>query len=401
MTLGRRRMLTSVASVGAWLSLDRVLRAASFSSSWAERSLAQDPRLAGARLIRTMPLGRLDSRPQPPMHTLLGTGLDARQFTDLSGLSAETLHTPTERFYIRTAAPAALPASSAWRIALGGDERAAHTLAVHDLQSQARPMGVHLLECAGNNDPANFGLLSAASWAGVPIASVLDRLPAGPRPSRIRVTGFDEEQASTTSVPGAAWIFTRDELEQRKAFLATTMNGEPLGAHHGAPIRLVVPNYYGCSAIKWVTRIVAVSDDEPATSQMREFSARTHQDGMPRLAREYAPPVIDLAATPVRVEEWVTSDGRGGERRLYRVIGIRWGGTAQRPALTIRFHHREPFVPVDDSPDAESITTWSLWSHVWTPSAPGRYQIALRAADQAIRTRRLDIYYYTREVDIS
>lgn len=390
-------MLTSLASAGVWLSIDRLLHA----TPWVETSLAQDPRLAGARLIRTLPLGRLDRRPKPPMHTLLGTGLDARQFTDLSSLSSETLRTPTERFYIRTAAPSTLPDSSTWRIFLGGDERADRTLSAQDLQSQARPMGVHLLECAGNNDPANFGLLSAASWAGVPVASVLDRLPTGPRFTRVRVTGFDEERPATTSVPGAAWVFSHDELEQRNAFLATTMNGEALGAPHGAPIRLVVPNYYGCSAIKWVTRIDAVPDDEPVTTQMREFAARTHQDGMPRLAREYEPPVIDLAATPVRVEEWATSDGRGGERRLYRVVGIRWGGTAPRVALTIRFHHREPFAPVDDCPDAESTTTWSLWSHMWTPSAPGRYQIALRAADHAIRTRRLDVYYYTREVEIS
>lgn len=396
MTVGRRRALASMASAGVWLSLEQLLDA----TPWFETSLAQDPRLAGARLIRTMPLGRLDRRPTPPMHALLGTGLDARQFTDLSGLSSETLHTPTERFYIRTAAPSRLPAPSTWRIALGGDERAGRPLAAHDLQSQARPMGVHLLECAGNNDPANFGLLSAASWAGVPMASVLDRLPASPRLTRVRVTGFDEERPSTTSVAGAAWVFTREELERRKAFLASTMNGQPLVAHHGAPIRLVVPNYYGCSAIKWVTRIDAVPDDELATTQMREFSARTHQDGIPQLAREYEPPVIDLAATPVRVEQWGASDARGGERRLYRVVGIRWGGMAPRMALTIRFRHKEPFVPVDDCPDAESTSTWSLWSHVWAPSDPGRYQIALRAADQAIRTRRLDVYYYTREVDI-
>lgn len=396
MTIGRRHALASMAFAGAWLSLERLLAATSSAKS----SVGQDTRLAGARLIKTMPLGRLDGRPKPTMHALLGTGLDARQFTDLTTLSAETLITPTERFYIRTAAPSGLPDASRWRIVLGGDERAERALTLGELLPQVQSMGVHLLECAGNNDPANFGLLSAAPWSGVAVAAVLDRLPARLRHGRIRVTGFDDERASTTSVPGAAWVFTREELEARGAFLATTMNGEPLVAHHGAPVRLVVPNYYGCCAIKWVTRIDAVPADEPATTQMREFSARTHQDGMPRLARDYEPPIVDLAATPVRVEEWSTSDERGGERRLYRVVGIRWGGTTPRVALTIRFHHREPFVPVDDCPDAESTTTWSLWSHVWTPSGPGRYQIALQAPDRAIRTRRLDVYYYTREVEI-
>lgn len=406
MVVGRRRVVTSLTSAGVWLALERLLEAAAApssprASSRIAASVAQDPRLAGARLIETMPLGRLDRRPTPPVHALLGTGLDARQFTDLSDLSSETPLTPTERFYVRTAAPQTLPDPSAWRMLLAGGGQSERALSIQELRDRAQPMGMHVLECAGNNDPANFGLLSAASWAGVPLAEVLDRLPSSSRSDRIRITGFDDERPSTTSVPGAAWVFTRDELEARNAFLATSMNDAPLTAHHGAPVRLVVPNYYGCSAIKWVTRIEAVSDDVEATTQMREFSARTHQGGMPRLAREYEPPAIDLAATPVRVEAWATSDTRGGARRQYRVVGIRWGGTARRVPLTIRFHHREPFVPVDNCPDAESTTTWTLWSHLWTPPAPGRYQIALRTADRGIRTRRLDVYYYTRDVDVS
>ena len=34
------------------------------------------------------------------------------------------------------------------------------------------------------------------------------------------------------------------------------------------------------------------------------------------------------------------------------------------------------------------------------PEAPGRYQIVLRVNDPAIRTRRLDIFFYVREIHI-
>jgi hypothetical protein len=47
-----------------------------------------------------------------------------------------------------------------------------------------------------------------------------------------------------------------------------------------------------------------------------------------------------------------------------------------------------------------SMTTWSLWSHVWRPAAAGRYQIALGVGDKSIPARRLDVFYYTREVEI-
>jgi hypothetical protein len=34
------------------------------------------------------------------------------------------------------------------------------------------------------------------------------------------------------------------------------------------------------------------------------------------------------------------------------------------------------------------------------PESPGRYQIALAVSDRDIRTRRLDLFFYTREVEI-
>ena len=89
------------------------------------------------------------------------------------------------------------------------------------------------------------------------------------------------------------------------------------------------------------------------------------------------------------------------QRIVYRVIGIRWGGRAKRVALTIRFKHSEPLhVPVDDYPEATATTTWTLWSHAWRPASAGRYEIVLGVQDRSVRTRRLDDYYYTREVDI-
>lgn len=391
MEVNRRSAIATFGATGLALYLDR----------WLAAQTAADPMLAGGRLARTLPLGRFDGRPKPPLHILLGSGLDARQFTDLSELSDDQATIPTERFFVRTSAPPSLPSPSDWSVLLGspaGEERA---VSITQLRSHARPMGTHLMECSGNADPANFGLLSAASWRGVSLAEVLEQLPSAGGATRIRVTGVDDDlRYSETSVPGASWVFTREEIERTGAFLATHMNDALLTPDHGAPVRLVVPNYYGCSCIKWVSRIDWVSDEEPATLQMREFAARTHQDGVPRLAREFEPPAIDVAATPIRLEEWDMGDTRGGPRPTYRVVGLRWGGTQQRVPLTIRFRHTEPFVPVGNCPDSRRPSTWTLWSHIWRPSAAGRYTIALRSADPSIRTRRLDVFFYARETEI-
>ena len=69
-----------------------------------------------------------------------------------------------------------------------------------------------------------------------------------------------------------------DQIRESRAFLATGMNGAPLGPDHGFPLRLVVPGWYGCTAIKWVNEIALLDDTAPATDQMREYAGRTHQD---------------------------------------------------------------------------------------------------------------------------
>lgn len=388
MILSRRRFITGVAASGIALAMER----------WIDAQALRP--VAGGRLVRTMPLGRLDGRPTPPLHTVLGSGLDARQFTDISQVTPDRLLTPTSEFYVRTAHSPDLPEAAGWRLAVGGLVRAEQVIGIDAMQRDARDMGVRLMECAGNADPANFGLLSAASWSGVPVAGVLGRVTPSSGARRVRVTGFDDAtRPSATSNPGASWVFTPEELERAGAFLAVGMNGAPLTADHGAPVRLVVPNYYGCSCIKWVTRLDWVADDEPATLQMLEFSTRTHQAGVPRAARDYQPPAIELAATPIRVELWVVRQN-GVERPVYRVVGLRWGGRSTQVPLTIRFSSRERFVTVTDVPASDNVASWSLWSHEWTPDAPGRYQIALGVADAAIPARRLGLYYYTREVEI-
>jgi DMSO/TMAO reductase YedYZ molybdopterin-dependent catalytic subunit len=347
-----------------------------------------DP-FSGGTLVGTRPLfGR---GADIPLETLRGAGLDARMLTNLSTLTPATLVTPNDRFYVRTARPDLIDASRPWTVTIEGT-----TLTLDRLARFTRPMGVHLMECAGNNNPRNFGLMSAAEWVGAPLLDVIDSVAKSRQGTRILVSGFDRHsQPSRTSTPGASWIFPAADLERSGAFLATGMNGAPLPPDHGAPVRLVVPGWYGCASIKWVDEIALVPDEAPATTQMQEFAERTFQRGRPALARDYAPAAMDHAAMPVRVEKWIVNG-----RVLYKVVGILWGGRTPTNALAIRFKSGEPYVRVDSCPMPKSTTTWTLWSHAWRPLSRGRHDIVLKIDDPRMTTQRLDVYYYARSVDI-
>lgn len=331
-----------------------------------------------------------------PMDLPLGAELDGRLYTDLSELTPKDEITLTEKFYLRTRASKLLPAAKSWNIRIHGIVAEPSNITLESLKKTVKPMGVHLMECAGNLNFAGFGMISTARWGGVELTSLLENANVKMQASRIMISGFDEyESESASSVPGASWIFSQEELHAARAFLATEMNGQTLSADHGAPVRLVVPGWYGCACIKWVDSITLVADNVEATSQMKEYAARTHQSGVPALAGEYQPAIIDQAAMPIRVEKWLISG-----KIKYRVVGIAWGGSQHVEVLQIRFNPEEDYVPVDQFKQLHN-DPWTLWSYAWSPSAPGAYTIRLAVKEPQLRTRRLDSGYYARSVEIT
>jgi len=343
-------------------------------------------------------VGTLDFVGESPvaLDTPQGSELDGRLYSDLSTLEPENPITLTETFYIRTRASELLPDRATWQVKLGGLIDRPMNLGIESLRKAAKPMGTHLMECAGNVRQAKFGLLSVADWTGVPVSEILDNAKAKSATARVLISGFDRYATeSRTSIPGASWVFSREQLEKAGAFLATELNGQPLPRDHGAPVRLLVPGWYGCTCMKWVNEITFVGEELEATSQMREYAGRTLQKGVPRLAKDYQPAAIEQAATPIRVEKWSVRD-----KIRYRVVGIAWGGSQLIKVLQIRFNPEEDYVPVDNFHQVKN-DPWTFWTHDWLPKTPGTYAIRLSVREPAVEARRLDSGYYVRSVEIT
>lgn len=392
--LTRRELLrTSLFAGGARLiGFDKIGAAVPSPPEGSRDSSPKDPFQGGKQL------GLVDfvNEPSFPLGAALGSELDGRLYTDLSGMTPAEAITPTEKFYIRTRVSQLLENQKPWSIRLGGLVKQPLDLPAERLKGMAKPAGLHLMECAGNARVAHFGMLSVADWTGVPLSEILDVAEIERGATRILISGFDRYATeSVMSTPGASWIFTREQLESTKAFLATEMNGQRLPTDHGAPVRLVVPGWYGCACIKWVNEITVVDDGTEATSQMQEYATRTNQAGVPRLARDYTPASIEQAAIPIRVEKWrVDGDIR------YRVIGIVWGGSRPVKALEIRFNPEETYVSVNNFKPTTN-DAWSFWTHAWAPKKPDVYSIRLRVLEPSGLTRRLDSGYFVRSVAIT
>ena len=349
-------------------------------------------RFRGGKMIGTIDF---TEEVRVPMGRAFGDELDGRMYTDLSKVTQENAVTPADEFYIRTRASKLLAGQKTWSVQVAGLVEKPYALGMADFAKIAKPMGVHLMECAGNTRQIHFGMMSVADWTGVSVAQVLAAAKNKSAATRVLVSGFDRYATqSVNSIPGASWIFTLEELKAAGAFLATKMNGHALTPDHGAPVRLVVPGWYGCACIKWVNEITFVDETADATSQMQEYASRTMQAGVPQLAKDFQPATVDHAAMPIRVEQWSVTG-----KTMYRVAGILWGGSQPVNALEIRFNPEEEYVPVD-SFRQNPKDSWSLWTHAWIPKERGKYLIRLRVKEPRVVARRLDSGYYLRTVEI-
>ena len=114
----------------------------------------------------------------------------------------------------------------------------------------------------------NFGLMSVAEWEGIPLAEVVaqsEAVQGSHRRAGQRLRSHRPECRSVRS-SAPAGCSRSPSLDKLGAFLAVRMNGEPVPADHGKPVRLAVPGWYGCTWIKWVNEIRLVGPDEPATT---------------------------------------------------------------------------------------------------------------------------------------
>ena len=111
---------------------------------------------------------------------------------------------------------------------------------------------VTTLTCVSNE--VGGDLIGNALWLGYPIRELLARAKPTADADMVLSHSIDGFTASTPLE-----VLTDD----RNAILAVGMNGEPLPAEHGFPVRMVVPGLYGyVSATKWVTELEVTRFDQ-------------------------------------------------------------------------------------------------------------------------------------------
>jgi DMSO/TMAO reductase YedYZ molybdopterin-dependent catalytic subunit len=211
----------------------------------------------------------------------------------------------------------------------------------------------------------------------VPLAALLER--AKPKAGAIEVIldGADEGEVDKTPTPAGKISYCRSlPLEKARAdvLLASEMNGEPLSANHGFPLRAIVPGWYAMASVKWLHRIIVTSKPFNGFYQSLDYTYWDRSGLLPTLS-----PLTDL-----QVKAQIAQPESGeivSANSPYRIHGAAWTGEAEIAKVEISCDAGTSWSEATLLGDPAK-NSWRLWEYQWrTPSNPGRQTIIARATD--------------------
>lgn len=276
----------------------------------------------------------------------------------------------------------------AWSLDIGGLVDAPVSLSLADLQAMGSRTLPVTLECAGNgrsqlsprptNMPWGLEAIGTAEWTGVPVRDVMAGVGVQTAALELLFSAPDEGIQK-----GVRHFYQRslslDEAERPEVMLVWAMNGRPLEPQHGAPVRLVVPGWYGMASVKWVHRIEAVGEPFAGPQQGSSYNIRqTPEDAGERITR-------------LQVRALMTPPGRPDFPTLERIAdagrnvvrGRAWSGEA--PIARVEFGVDGVWSDATlDAPIGEFA--WRGWAADWD-ATPGAHALTCRATDANGRTQ--------------
>jgi DMSO/TMAO reductase YedYZ molybdopterin-dependent catalytic subunit len=267
---------------------------------------------------------------------------------------------------------------AAYRLKVTGLVERPKSLSLDELKK----MGDHELiagfECSGNRRPTQ-GLSGNGRWTGLPLKTVLDAAGVKSAAREFVFFGADhgEEEVEFRNQKykleqNFGRALNREKALSGEPFLAFAMNGEPLTKFQGAPLRLIVPGWYGVSNVKWLSHIHIQEDAFMGKFQTRWYrTVRGEMIDGQMTWNETAVTHMQLKSFVARV----TTDGTH-----YKVLAVVLNDGTPIKSVEIK---------VDDGPwqaatldsATKSKYSWKLYSYAWESPAKGEHTLVSRVTD--------------------
>lgn len=298
--------------------------------------------------------------------------------------------TPADRFFVRNHGPVPEVDPETFRLRVEGLVRRPLELSLADLAASSERLTVPaVLQCAGFRRQELLALgpipgelpwgeepAGSAAWSGFRLADVL--AAAGPTDGAAHVAFAGLDRCATSSgetVFGGSIPLAKALAPE--VLLADGMNGGPLPAVHGGPLRVVVPGYIGARSVKWVASI-----------EVRDRPSDNHYQA--KAYRWLPAPDTPVETAEMLGELWInvliTAPAAGSRLAAGGAAVTGWAVAADGVArVEVSGDGGATWQEAELAPET-SPWDWRLWT-ARLPLAAGRRTLVARAFDTAGRAQ--------------
>ena len=304
--------------------------------------------------------------------------------------------TPNDRHFVRNnghpPGSAYESDTSAWTLTIDGEVHRPLTLTLDQLKRFKHVTYALQLECGGNGragfyPPAKgnqwtFGAVGCARYTGVRLGDVLRE--AGLKDSAV-YTGYYGSDIHLSGDPNKVTISRGTPIAKamdEHTLLAWDMNGQPLPALHGFPLRVVTPGWPGSTSAKWLKRIW-VRDRVHDGPKMEGYSYRVPKYKVEPGARVPEKHMKIIESMPVK--SLITQPKtrlRIKHGQALTVRGHAWAGDRSVSSLHLSYDFGATWVEAKLKPPV-NIFAWQDWQTSLRLPLRGYYEIWARATDSS------------------
>jgi len=302
--------------------------------------------------------------------------------------------TPTSKLFIRNnGTPPEMPADiDGWKLVIDGEVNAPLEITLGELKKKAKPVSLRMmLECGGNgrsffSPPAKGnqwtnGGAGCPEWTGIPLKELLKEV--GVKDSAVYTANYGADthlSGDASKVTLSRGVPIAKAMDEH-TLLVWVMNGEPLPAIHGGPLRLIAPGWAASASHKWLTKIT-IRDKEHDGPGMTGTSYRTPIKPMIPGGKADPANFKVLESMPVRS---IISNPMNGAKlaagtREIPLRGAAWAGDLAVSKVDVSADYGMSWSPMTLAKPTNKYD-WTRWTGSVKLPSDGYYELWVRATD--------------------
>ena len=261
-----------------------------------------------------------------------------------------------------------------------------------ELKALPRQDQLMTLECSGNGSSPGFSnAVYNSRWTGTLLAPLLKE--CGIKPGAIEVVFFGHDRKEEilrpatprelkVEVPFGRSLSLEDALRPG-LLLAYERNGGPIEKRNGAPLRLIVPGWYGIANVKWLRRIEVRDRRYMGRYMGRDYvTVRGERHGNEVVFVESSVTRMNLKSVIARVTRRAAKDGKVP----LKAYGAVWGDGAPIQKVEVQLDGGEWQAAKLDEQPVEKYC-WRFFSIDLGLIAAGKHKLVSRGVDVSGRVQ--------------